>query len=104
MKYLRFLFFDGAAALVSAPVFIYLGYRFGGQLETLLDNVKRGQTRVIMVLVAIALGYLVYFLWKRRRDQATAAAALAQLNAQAVIEAVQQKEPDLARREPSSLT
>ncbi|MBS1148374.1 MAG: DedA family protein [Myxococcaceae bacterium] len=106
MKYLRFLFFDGAAALVSAPVFIYLGFRFGGELETLLHNVKKGQTRVILVLVAVAVVYLGYFLWKRRRDKATAAAALAQLNAQAVIAAVQ-KQPEhaapAAHREPSSL-
>lgn len=98
MRYLRFLIFDGAAALISAPVFIFLGFRFGGELETLLDNVKKGQTRVIMVLVALAFAYLVYFLWKRRRDQAVAAAALAQSNAQAVIEA------EIARRERSSLT
>jgi membrane protein DedA with SNARE-associated domain len=109
MKYLRFAFFDGAAALVSAPVFIYLGFRFGGELETLLDNVKKGQTRVILVLVAVAVVYFAYFLWKRRRDKATAAAALAQANAQAVIESVHKK-PELApaaaapHREPSSLT
>lgn len=106
MKYLRFAFFDGVAALVSAPVFIWLGYNFGGELETLLENVKKGQTRVIAVLAAIAVIYLGYFLWKRRRDKATAAAALAQINAQAVIEAVG-KQPEHAapavHREPSSL-
>jgi len=90
MKYVRFLFFDGAAALVSAPVFIFLGYKFGGELETLLENVKKGQTRVIAVLAAVAVVYLVYFFWKRRRDQQAAAAALAQIKAQAVIEAMAQ--------------
>lgn len=107
MKYLRFVFFDGAAALISAPVFIYLGFRFGGELETLLDNVKKGQTRVILVLVTIGIAYAGYFFWKRRRDKMTAAAALAQINAQAVIAAVG-KQPEhsapAARREPSSLT
>ncbi len=81
MKYLRFAFFDGAAALVSAPVFIWLGFRFGGELEELLENVKKGQLRVILVLVAIALVYLGYFLWKRRRDKLAAATALAQVSA-----------------------
>ena len=107
MNYLRFLFFDGAAALISAPVFVFLGFRFGGELETLLDNVKKGQTRVILVLVGVAVVYLIYFLWKRRRDKATAAAALVEHNAQAVIDSVG-KQPDptspAARREPSSLT
>mgnify|MGYP001012768245 FL=1 len=40
MKYSRFIFFDGLAALVCAPVFVYLGYRFGGELETLINNVR----------------------------------------------------------------
>ncbi len=107
MKYFRFMLFDGAAALISAPVFIFLGFYFGGDLETLLENVKKGQTRVILVLAGVAVVYLGYFLWKRRRDKAAAAAVLAQTNAQAVIEAAMQKQPaaaPVAQREPSSLT
>ncbi len=96
MKYLRFLLFDGAAALISAPVFIWLGFHFGGELETLLENVKKGQTRVIVILLTVAVVYLAYLFLKRRRDKAAAAAALAQVNAVNAQENL--------RREPSSLS
>lgn len=75
MSYLRFILFDGLAALVSAPVFIYLGFRFGGQLDTLIDNVRKGQTRVLVVLLAAIGVYLAYRFIKARRDKAKAAHA-----------------------------
>ena len=75
MKYSRFIFFDGLAALVSAPVFVYLGYRFGGELETLINNVRKGQTRVLVGL-GIAIGlYVLYSMWRRRQEKAKQAAA-----------------------------
>ncbi len=93
MKYLRFVFFDGVAALVSAPVFIWLGYRFGGELEVLLENVKKGQTRVLVVLGLLAVAYFIFWLWKRRRTKAVEAQALVEVNAQAAIDASKLREP-----------
>lgn len=102
MKYLRFVFFDGAAALISAPFFVWLGFKFGSDLEELLENVKKGQTRVLVVLALVGAGYFVFWLWKRRRDQAAAAAAIAQVNAQAVIDAHAVKAAPAAQREPTA--
>lgn len=77
MKYSHFAFFDSVAALISAPVFIYLGFRFGGDLETLLNNVRRGQTRVLVVLGVIIAGYVAFRLWRSRQQKAKAAAEAA---------------------------
>jgi membrane protein DedA with SNARE-associated domain len=82
MKYLRFVLFDGLAALVSAPVFVYLGFRFGGELETLIDNVRRGQTRVVVGLGAAIIGYIAFSIWKSRRDKALAEAEKAKIIAE----------------------
>jgi membrane protein DedA with SNARE-associated domain len=79
MKYRRFVLFDGLAALVSAPLFVFLGYKFGGELEQLIDNVRKGQTRVVVGLAAVIVSYLAYLIWKNRRDKALAAAEKAQL-------------------------
>ena len=79
MKYRRFVLFDGIAALLSAPVFVYLGFRFGGELETLIDHVRKGETRVVAGLVAVIVAYVGYLIWKNRRDKALAAAAKAEL-------------------------
>lgn len=69
MSYWRFIFWDGLAALLSAPVFIWLGFHFGGELDLLISKFKEGQYVVMGVLAAVAVGY---FLWRRRRQQAQA--------------------------------
>lgn len=68
MKYSHFIFFDSVAALVSAPVFIFLGYRFGGELEQLIKAVRNGQIRVLIGLAVVVTGYIVVTrLWKSYR-------------------------------------
>ena len=59
MKYSHFLFFDSVASLVSAPVFIYLGYRFGGELEKLIQAVRTGQIRVLIGVAVVVAGYVI---------------------------------------------
>jgi len=71
MKYLRFIFFDGAAALASAPLFVFLGYYFGGELEMLITELKRGKLWAMAVVGGIVALYLVLrFIRNRRRDAA----------------------------------
>ncbi len=78
MNYGRFIFWDGLAALGSAPIFIWLGFHFGGELSYLIDKLKDGQVVVFGSLAVIAVAFFVY---SRRR----AAAARAQ---QAAVPAV----------------
>lgn len=76
MRYVRFALFDSLAALVSAPVFVYLGFRFGGELDWLFEQIKNGQRTVLLVLVAVGLiGFLVYR-WRSRREKRLNAEAL----------------------------
>ena len=78
MRYWRFVLWDGIAALLSAPLFVYLGYRFGGELEMLTAKLKSGQVVVLSVLAILGISA---FLWNRRRTRlarkAREAAALA---------------------------
>jgi membrane protein DedA with SNARE-associated domain len=72
MQYSHFIFFDSVAALVSAPVFIFLGYRFGGELEQLIRAVRSGQIRVLIGLGVVLTGYVVVTrLWNRYRARRT---------------------------------
>jgi len=75
MSYLRFVLFDGLAALASAPIFTYLGYRFGGELELVTRKVRDGQLAVIGLIVAGVVGYFLFRLWRARREQAQAPSA-----------------------------
>jgi len=72
MPFWRFIFWDGLAALLSAPVFIWLGFHFGGELDTLISKFKEGQYVVLGVLLAMGIGY---FVWRRRQAAQRAQAA-----------------------------
>jgi membrane protein DedA with SNARE-associated domain len=64
MRYWRFISFDGMAALLSAPAFVYLGYRLGGRLEWLIHRLRHGQLALVLT-AAVALG--AYLLIRHRR-------------------------------------
>jgi membrane protein DedA with SNARE-associated domain len=84
MKYRWFILFDGLAALVSAPLFVYLGYRFGGELELLITAVRRGQIKVIAGIAVLILSYVLWTRIRRRREIAQARADEAKKAAQEI--------------------
>ncbi len=59
MNYLRFVAFDGLAAMVSAPLFVYLGYHFGDQIHWLISAVRQGQGVALLVAMLGAGIFLV---------------------------------------------
>lgn len=63
----RFLLFDGAAALISVPVWVYLGYLGANNHEWLVTWIHRGQTGLWIVLGVLAVIVGVY--WWRRRNR-----------------------------------
>lgn len=67
MSYGRFIVWDAVAALGSAPLFVYLGFRFGNHLERLVQAIRRGETAVIVCLLALAVAAIVL---RRRRSAA----------------------------------
>lgn len=74
MSYARFLVFDGIAAMASAPLFVLLGFRFGGELEVLVGKVKQCQ---VGLLGFLAVGLVVTWVIRKRRTLALARNAAA---------------------------
>ncbi len=74
MSYWRFILWDGLAALLSAPLFVFAGFYFGDKLDLLIDKMKEGQ---MMVFGTLAVGVAAWFLLRRVRRQREAAAAAA---------------------------
>ncbi len=68
MRYSHFIFFDSVAALGSAPIFVYLGYRFGGQLEFLLHQIAKGQRGVIAGIVGLLVIGVIVTRWRSKRE------------------------------------
>lgn len=77
MSYFTFICWDGLAALASAPVFVYLGYYFGGDLERLLDNIQHGEATVISIVAVIVLSYIGFKVYRARREREEEAAIAA---------------------------
>ncbi len=55
MKYVRFLTFDSLAALVSAPLFVYLGYYFGDDIDHVIHLARRSQAFALALVVAVVV-------------------------------------------------
>ncbi len=56
MRYRTFLLLDLAGALLSAPISVWLGYRFGGEIESALVYMAR----VDRAIIAIGLGLVLW--------------------------------------------
>jgi membrane protein DedA with SNARE-associated domain len=62
----KFFLLDGFAALISVPLWVYVGYLFGSNLEHLEVVIKKAQTGIYASLAAIIiLFFTVYFVRKR---------------------------------------
>lgn len=66
VSYLRFLLMDGLAALISVPVWIYLGSYGAEQTDWLMGKVHQFQSGVF-TLMGIGALFLLYVWWKKRQ-------------------------------------
>ena len=72
MGYFRFIAFDGLAAMLSAPAFVYLGFRLGAHVDWFITKLRHGQ---LAFVVTLAVAGAAYFLIRRRRRLLEAARA-----------------------------
>ncbi|WP_440225311.1 DedA family protein [Dokdonella sp. MW10] len=78
VSFLKFFLLDGLAALISVPVWVYLGYYGAQNHEWLLTWLGRGKTVVLAIVGVLMIGAIWYFgrrflrrraLLKRRRER-----------------------------------
>jgi membrane protein DedA with SNARE-associated domain len=70
VSFVRFFVLDGGAALISVPVWIYLGYLGADNREWLMQMVKRGQTFTLGAIgVAVLTALLIFFIRRRNQKQ-----------------------------------
>ncbi len=69
-RYYRFLLLDSIAAIVSAPVFVYLGYwgyhRFENDFSEIENKIYEWQPMILSVALLLSLFALLFFLLRRR--------------------------------------
>ncbi len=72
MPYRRFLVLDGVAALISAPIFIFLAYRFGGELEMASQLFHEFGWYLLAGAVILVVGTSIFIRQRRKRKRAEA--------------------------------
>jgi membrane protein DedA with SNARE-associated domain len=68
VSFLRFFTMDFLAAIISVPVWVYLGYYGANNFETLLSWVHQGQI-FFLVLLGIGITALVYYMFQKKKTQ-----------------------------------
>lgn len=68
----RFLALDGSAALISVPIWVYLGFFGADNHKWLLKWMHRGQTGLWIAFGVLVAAVLIY-LWRRHRKRAASA-------------------------------
>lgn len=68
VSFTRFFFTDGFAALISVPIWIYLGYFFASNFDELLSYVRNGQLFILGILgIGILLALFIFIQRKKYR-------------------------------------
>ena len=62
-----FFSLDGFAALISVPVWVYIGYWFGNNLDEALARAKHVQAYVFLVLTLLIAGYFIVRYYRQKR-------------------------------------
>ena len=71
VSFLRFFLLDGLAALISVPIWVYLGYFGADNHEWLAMWIRRGQNG-LWALTGIVIAALLFLWWRHRRRAACA--------------------------------
>lgn len=68
VSYTRFILLDFFAAIISVPVWVYLGYYGANNREWLMEQIKTGQTSIFILLGVLAL-FIAWKVYKVKKDK-----------------------------------
>ena len=69
VSFWQFLFQDGIAALISVPVWVYLGFHGAEQRDLLAQWIKKGQHYFLYGLIGAIIFALLYFWYKKSKKK-----------------------------------
>jgi membrane protein DedA with SNARE-associated domain len=70
--YFRFVAYDGLAALISVPFFVWAGWYWGDNIDWAISQVRRLEHGMLLVILTIAALMIAKALYGRRRRRAEA--------------------------------
>ncbi|HRG45485.1 MAG TPA: DedA family protein [Leptospiraceae bacterium] len=66
VSFLRFFITDFLAAIISVPVWVYLGFYGASNFDQLMTWVRQGQITIFLLLAVVIIGFVVKKYLKRR--------------------------------------
>ena len=81
ISFWQFTLMDGLAALLSIPIFVYIGYYGAENSEWMMKKMHEFKYLTIALFIALA-AFIIYYLWRRKRRIAFFRATRARLRAQ----------------------
>jgi membrane protein DedA with SNARE-associated domain len=69
-SYLRFLTYDGLAAAISVPFFVFAGFYWGTDIDWAIAQVRRAEHGMLIVIAVVTVTTIVKAVRARRRDAA----------------------------------
>jgi membrane protein DedA with SNARE-associated domain len=68
VSYLRFLLTDGFAAIISVPIWVYLGFWGTHKSKDLSQYIQKGQFGILIIIAIVILFFLFKFFWNRIKN------------------------------------
>jgi len=81
LPYWEFLLFDGLAALISAPLWVCLGFWFGDDIEKAALEASRFSHYILLGVVVVLAALVFRWLQRRRTERSAAREATARIDA-----------------------
>ena len=64
-----FFMLDGTAVMISVPIWVYLGFLFGSNLDEAVQRAEHIQKYIFGGLGVLIILYVGFRLWRRRRRE-----------------------------------
>ncbi|AWX14767.1 DedA family protein [Mergibacter septicus] len=69
VSYLHFLLMDFFAAIISVPIWVYLGHYGAHNLDWIKAQVHKGQAGIYFVIALVIIFILIKWLWNKYKDK-----------------------------------
>lgn len=100
IPYLTFVLMDGFAALISVPVWVYLGYFFADNLDLLMEYVKDVQTMIYIALFLVVAVVVIIYLKKRFHSKMSKFSDESQCNCEPTTPITREQAATIVKGEP----
>ncbi len=65
----KFLLLDGSAALISVPVWVYVGYLFAYDLDEVIEKVRQFEVAILIILGILIVLFIGFKLFRKKSNK-----------------------------------